>query len=615
MSDIAIDLDGTLAQDSGDFPEIGMMIDGADIAMGRLKDMGYRVWVYSCRTNGYSREEGTTEDQYNRIQNWLEENGIPYDEIVLPEDGKIFADFYVDDKALPFRGNWDEVLDQVEERTIVAKDVVALLPEEKMQERYADKMAKVFSKAVSSNSKARKIYEKTKDTIPGSNRGKVLSRRRRAWMAVAKKDKYLLKIAEEIGGDARVYQSLRLMLEVVSGQKKLKDVKKSVRNYAKMFFKEKMRSESKAEVFDESGYTEELMSFLPEQITFELGPTREIKKVIEVFGREKRNWAMMMKRLAYIVKSFNKIVSTVKKDMKSNDEETALCALMTAIIIETGLRPSALGNQANVKDPKTGKKIAVDTFGVTTLKGEHVKFVRKNFAELSFRGKKGVWNFATLSDGEILKMLKRLMKRTDMAGSNGMIFVTKSGNLVTDADLRKYISSRWSDISPTDFRKLKSTQVFYDNIKEQIDDMQLALLEAVNSGKKDLKAEVVRQVTEVLQNAFERSQKALSHDSISNTINFYTDPRVIINFLNQGGLDDTLEDILMKNKNVELTFDVDSFIRNVKKKASNGIEVNERDLPGESAEDVLEDLEKFDMILSSDLELRVASWYIKELSK
>ena len=46
----------------------------------------------------------------------LEDSGMYYDEIFPGE--KLVADYYIDDRAVPFQGNWSEVLSQVLARKV-----------------------------------------------------------------------------------------------------------------------------------------------------------------------------------------------------------------------------------------------------------------------------------------------------------------------------------------------------------------------------------------------------------------------------------------------------------------------------------------------------------------
>ncbi len=103
---IAIDLDGTILEYHGwmghDF--FGRPIPGAIKALKRLKEKGFVIIIWTTRSN---KEE---------IAEYLKSQEIPFDYInenpYGPPDtsNKIYADYYVDDRAIEFKGNWDVVL-------------------------------------------------------------------------------------------------------------------------------------------------------------------------------------------------------------------------------------------------------------------------------------------------------------------------------------------------------------------------------------------------------------------------------------------------------------------------------------------------------------------------
>ena len=440
--------------------------------------------------------------------------------------------------------------------------------QERDKNKYVSTVGPMLQKIVGIGSKARSIVEAVAEEFPGRNTGAVLSKRKNRWVKSAKQEPSIIEFSEYIGGPKRMYgPALYIIRDVVLGQLKLRDAKESAKKMAAKWFVENS-VQSNSEVFEEGGYEPDFRDFLPPNISFEIGPTREVLKIVETFGREKKNWETMARKLAYIAEQFNDIVREVKVDMRSGDEVKRLCALMTAITIETGLRPGEVGNTAKVKDPDTGEKIDVETFGVTTMQPRHVKFIRNNFAELRFIGKKGTEQIAHLSDSDILTVLKESLKSTSIAGKTGMLFVTKAGEHVAYPEMQKYVREKWGEITPTDFRKLKATRTFYEKLKTRSGELRNELSNAIGAGKQIRKKQVVAKIMETLETAASDAQKALSHQDWKTTIKSYVDPRVVVNFLSQGGLNDTLEDILIQGKNVKLFFDFESFIERSKKKAS-----------------------------------------------
>jgi len=109
---VAVDLDGTILRFDGwkGQKHFGEPLPGAKEALFELKRRGFIVVIWTTRKN--------IED----IKRVLAKYGIPFDYINenphQPPDcgGKIYADFYVDDRAVEFNGNWDTVLRKILQR-------------------------------------------------------------------------------------------------------------------------------------------------------------------------------------------------------------------------------------------------------------------------------------------------------------------------------------------------------------------------------------------------------------------------------------------------------------------------------------------------------------------
>lgn len=444
----------------------------------------------------------------------------------------------------------------------ISKDISRSKKEHAQQERALKKYVKIIPGLVEKIcQKGKEIYEDIKLSIPGRNDGSVLRQRRKVWMQRVEEIEGLAEFCSHIAGEDNVKKVLRLICDVSSGQMLLRDGKKRLIGWATNLFKHTETESKQLSQFEGSGYEKELLNLLPPQVYFELGPNRELIAIKESFGREQKNWDIMSKKVAYIAKHFNGMVQEIKNDLKSGDEATRLLALMMAITIETGLRPGAVGNAATVVDPTTGEKIEIDTFGVTTLQVQHVKIIREGFAELQFAGKKGTIQIARLTDNDVVSLLKQILSTMSLQGSTSMIFVTKSGQHIDDAQMRNYVQGKWKDISPTDFRKYVATRSFYNYVKQATDEFRMKLLDEIANGKEILKDTIVNEVIGIINQAIEATKQTLSHKEGHDAWKTYVSPKVIMAYLANGGLDDTLEDILIDNKNVRFSFDFNEFVK------------------------------------------------------
>ena len=96
MRTVAVDFDYTLVKRD-------TLIPGAKEAMQKLRDMGYNIIIHSCNNRDW-------------IARVLNTNNIPYDYIwdSSLDRGKPIADWYIDDRAIGFRGDWDAVVKEIE---------------------------------------------------------------------------------------------------------------------------------------------------------------------------------------------------------------------------------------------------------------------------------------------------------------------------------------------------------------------------------------------------------------------------------------------------------------------------------------------------------------------
>ena len=111
MPTLAVDFDGTIAYYRG-YAGRGVFLDpipGAATALQRLKAQGWDIVVFTCRTE---------EDE---LRAYLNAHDIPFDAINVGMDpamecsGKVYADIYLDDRAVTFR-DWASAPDAVAAR-------------------------------------------------------------------------------------------------------------------------------------------------------------------------------------------------------------------------------------------------------------------------------------------------------------------------------------------------------------------------------------------------------------------------------------------------------------------------------------------------------------------
>lgn len=114
MPKAIIDFDKTIT--SGGWDEIGPPKDGVVEALTKLKEMGYDIYIWSCRTSeevfssSFKRKE-----QVDKMKNYMDKNNIPYTDVINRD--KVVADIYIGDEA--FRcykdddGGWDRTIREI----------------------------------------------------------------------------------------------------------------------------------------------------------------------------------------------------------------------------------------------------------------------------------------------------------------------------------------------------------------------------------------------------------------------------------------------------------------------------------------------------------------------
>ena len=300
----------------------------------------------------------------------------------------------------------------------------------------------------------------------------------------------------------------------------------------------------------------EIFQFLPKSVVVSVDPKGKITEVTDRFKNEFFTLSKKAEQLRLILSEYNNIAATVKSDLSSSDENTRMSALITSIIMETGIRPGEIGN--GVMRTVDGNDEFVETFGAATLGPKHIKFVRNNFAQLEFLGKKGSINTASLTDAFVLKVLNEYVQKALKSGS-AYVFVAKDGTPYSYKNLELYFKRKFSGINPTDFRKLRATQEVLNAIIEEQGDLYERIRKLKELKKEALKESIVAEILTTLNRAIERAGSALSHESTQTTIDSYIYPGVLFKFLSTGRLENNLSSLLETGK-TELRFDPEAFL-------------------------------------------------------
>ena len=101
MKKIVIDLDNTITNGFGDYETIP---PNSDVVrkMYDYKELGFCIVIYTARNMRTYKESIGLINKFTlpKIINWLEKNGIPYDELIVGKPWCGTEGFYVDDRAV-----------------------------------------------------------------------------------------------------------------------------------------------------------------------------------------------------------------------------------------------------------------------------------------------------------------------------------------------------------------------------------------------------------------------------------------------------------------------------------------------------------------------------------
>lgn len=182
----------------------------------------------------------------------------------------------------------------------------------------------------------------------------------------------------------------------------------------------------------------------------------------KLFGNPKGQNSSKWNRATKLARRYEELDTKFRRMVKRGKKytETKRCALALLLMMQTGIR---VGNESSASGYMTkpgkfaianGKKPQfVMTYGLTTLKKEHVRLTAKA-VHLKFLGKKQVENKFVVNDAEIVKAFKNLLVDYD----SDTLFGT------TDYQINKFIKTYVGEgFTAKDFRCMKANLIAWEN--------------------------------------------------------------------------------------------------------------------------------------------------------
>ena len=304
------------------------------------------------------------------------------------------------------------------------------------------------------------------------------------------------------------------------------------------------------------------LKFLPKTLIVEVDKNNKITALKSKFAEKLDDIAAKIERQKILLTNLTKLETKIKKDLVSPDHDTKMKALLVYLMLDTGIRPGDEDNKVkiDVEQDEDGEEIDqyLETYGATTLNKHHIKFIRANFVRLEFVGKKGVINLADITDSTLTKAITDLVNKTKANKKSNYLFLDKEGKVFGQPKVTDYLRSIVPGLNLTDFRKLKSTRVFLDALREKRTMILGMIYDITQDQVANAKEEMMEVIRDVVDQAYRESVKALSHQSMNTTIKSYINPQVLLNFLSTGKVADKIEDVVFKDQ--KLVFDPQVFI-------------------------------------------------------
>lgn len=311
---------------------------------------------------------------------------------------------------------------------------------------------------------------------------------------------------------------------------------------------------------------QEIRKFLPRNLTFDLDEGGNITQVRDRVGGEMRDLLHKEALLQEMISKYNDLVDEVKADMQSRFWDEQISAILTAIMMETGIRP---GGNAPGRTTRGQQEIA--TFGARSLRPRHIQDFREDLISIEFKGKGAVDNTAEITDIDIINALTPYIDRAKAdvgLGGNAdpasqmPIFRGLGGEVYDIKQLRGYIKSKINskNLEPRDFRRLKATRSFYEHFEECQEKFHEEVRDLAKAGTANLKQVVAERVSDFINSAVQKAAGHLSHVQMQNTIDYYVSPMIVLNFLSQGYVEKNIQTAIVKGFDT-ISFDMDKFIK------------------------------------------------------
>ena len=115
---VCVDFDGTIIHGDDLQKDEMILLPNCKESLEEIKGLGGYIIISSVRSTRKGRETAKNlgwVDPFIQMKKFLDDSDIPYDWIDNGSIGKVWADFYVDDKSVPPFKEWNETLKYIKD--------------------------------------------------------------------------------------------------------------------------------------------------------------------------------------------------------------------------------------------------------------------------------------------------------------------------------------------------------------------------------------------------------------------------------------------------------------------------------------------------------------------
>jgi hypothetical protein len=314
----------------------------------------------------------------------------------------------------------------------------------------------------------------------------------------------------------------------------------------------------------------DIRKFLPRNLVIDVDKAGKVTGVRERVGNQIRSLTHKHNILVQTIDKYNAMLTSVKADlMSATHDKGRLNAILTAIMLETGIRVGGGKPGKTIKTLADGTKLEIKTFGLTELRPSHIKSLQASRFEIKLVGKYGSNLLYEMADSDIAAALKPYVDKATLDAGMDLgtpakepkVFKGLNGWVYDYSKLKIYIDKKFGqfDMKPHDFRMLFANRRLFEVMEGDQEQLHEDVKALVDAGTQNLQEAVATRVTHFINNAIKSVSDSLHHSEMGSAIDYYISPNFVLNFLHQGYIERNINKAVAQGYDT-VSFDIQKFI-------------------------------------------------------